>query len=215
MLPTYIPEATTSSLSQDGEWLDESDMVARYKEKPEQLAAMYENAERMVHPVRKCLMYKDVALSDSNREDKHKSITHKRESESMEVQKPRKQQKIEGEPKPQPPKAQKELTPQQKEKLKAQVEKAKTVLITAKEKMDKAELAENIAFVAPGVRDAVAKAHAVTIGAVAAAEVALEDGWTGPHSNVQSELRTASKGLVHIADQMDVMLNMAAQLGGA
>ena len=43
-----------------GDWLDEKDLKSKYAEKPEQVAAIMQNANTMVHPTRRVTLYEDI-----------------------------------------------------------------------------------------------------------------------------------------------------------
>jgi len=74
-LQAAIEEITTHTQSEsatnleegDIEWLDEDDLKVRYKDKPEQLAAVKRNADTFWHKKREVTLYGDIAYHSKSR----------------------------------------------------------------------------------------------------------------------------------------------------
>ena len=61
---TEISRNTSSvALKGSGDWVDEEDLNERYKNKPEQLAAVKKNCRRMWHPSRCVDLFKDMQFT--------------------------------------------------------------------------------------------------------------------------------------------------------
>ena len=80
-----------------GDWLDEVDLKSKYAEKPEQVAAIMQNANTMVHPTRRVTLYEDIDYKSKRGIASSYTTTTKRSACQEDV---RKAEKTKAEPKP-------------------------------------------------------------------------------------------------------------------
>jgi len=195
--------------SKESNWLDEIDVLEKYAGKPEQAQNVLANAERFFHPVRKVTLYYDVLDKlVASHEDIGKS-GKKRELDSEDVTKHKKEKKPKVEE--EDGEAKREKTPKDERPLsdnaRKQLESAGAKACLALERFRAFEETLRLTLRAGLVLELQA--------AMEGAKVATDtEGWAGPWKDLASGMKDSTKALSNLGKVLKGMLEVAKQMQG-
>ena len=196
-------------------WLDEIDLKDKYNNKPEQLKNIMETADTMVHPLSKATLYEDFDFVRTEREG-HQILSEGRKEQSQETK--AKKAKVKKEPADQqlaPAHAPKEvskfkpLTDKQNE----QVTRKQSVLqqknVTLEASIKKAKDTKYVDYIPSKVVAAAESDYHGLTATINSVAMALEEGWAGVASDLQSDIKKALESSIASTSRLDVYAEQA------
>jgi len=196
-------------------WLDEIDLKDKYNNKPEQLKNIMETADTMVHPLRKATLYEDFDFVRTEREG-HQILSEGRKEQSQETK--AKKAKVKKEPADQqlaPAHAPEEVSKFKPltDKQKGQVTKKQSVLqqkrVTLEASIKKAKDTKYVDYVPSKVAEAAESDYHGLTATINSVAMALEEGWAGVASDLQSDIKKARESSNASTSRLDIYAEQA------
>ena len=170
-------------------WLDEVELKNKYAQRPDQVDAIMEHANTMVHPTRKVTLYEDVAYTSKRGTASSYTSSVKRSAFQEDVRKAEKKQKADPKPKAEA----KPLDDAGREKLTkalASVDKLLDQMTKSRCDADEDSIKDYIPMKIREVHDTAG----LTLGeAKASINMALSDQWIGDVNATMREVNAAKK----------------------
>ena len=171
-----------------GEWLDEEDLIKKYKDKPDQLAAIKAKARTLKHPTRDVTLFEDLTFTANASVGQKRTVDKTAQFETQEKIKRTKQEKPEPGPKREKT-DQKELTVNGKVRMEKLKEKASKELENLQAKITEAAEEKFKGLIAERIAQDAAKLKLEMGAAIASLDIVLGDGWVGKAHEIESECR--------------------------
>ena len=197
-------------------WLDEIDLKDKYNNKPEQLKNIMETADTMVHPLRKATLYEDFDFVRTEREG-HQILSEGRKEQSQETK--AKKAKVKKEPADQqlaPP----AHAPNEVSKFKPLTDKQKGIVtrkqsvlqqksVTLEASIKKAKDTKYVDYIPSKVVAAAESDYHGLTATINSVAMALEEGWAGVASDLQSDIKNALESSNASTSRLDVYAEQA------
>ena len=197
-------ESLMKQFAQKSAWLDEADLQKKYKDKPDQLQAVKQNATTMEHPTRKVTLYEDIEFLANIEETTEQSNEKKRQLTTEEtVAAPKKAARQ----RPWRP------TDAQKTQMQRALEKADKLEVDLHNGIEQCKGVEVASFIPKPVVDRATRALLELKAAKSQVELALESGWTGNAKVVMTELQDKRKDAIEMIKKLGDLVAIAADMG--
>lgn len=203
-------ESLKKQFAQKSAWLDEADLQKKYKDKPDQLQAVKQNATTMEHPTRKVTLYEDIEFVANNEETTEQGNEKKRQlttEETVAAPKKAARQKEKAPPGPKAP------TDAQKTQMQRALEKANKLEVDLHSGIEQCKGEEVASFIPKPVVDRATRALLELKAAKSQVELALESGWTGNAKVVMTDLQDKRKDAIEMIKKLGDLVAIAADMG--
>ena len=198
------------------QWLDSPDLKEKYKNKPEQLQNVKDNAQTFDHPIRKVRLYEDIEFTGETGMTHKRKSTRELEIEAEESMKKKKREarprKLEGEggPREARPRA---LAPTAKLRLQKALANNKKHLDLLKAAITHAQDDKYSGYIANKVLSAAITCAGETAVSQAEVETVLEDGWMAASTKPYEEKLKVSTPLTQrFTEQLEQQTSDADEL---
>ena len=196
-----------------GKFVDEEDLTIKYKDKPEQLRSILDNARTIQHPTRNVKLYEDVEFEAVSADSHKRKRTEELETTVREkIKKPRKEKEGTRADAEACPAQGKELPPKKRDGLTKLTQKASKVSDDMAAVLESSEDDKFAGYLAPAVVDLAKKHKAEVDVALADMTVALEPAWKGKVSPLEKRLREAIKEAQSSCDRVDGQISDAQNM---
>ena len=203
-------ESLMKQFAQKSAWLDDADLQKKYKDKPDQLQAVKQNATTMEHPTRKVTLYEDIEFVANNEETTEQGNEKKRQLTTEETVAAHKKAARQMEKAPPGPKA---PTDAQKTQMQRALEKADKLEVDLHSGIEQCKGVEVASFIPKPVVDRATRALLELKAAKSQVELALESGWTGNAKVVMTELQDKRKDAIEMIKKLGDLVAIAADMG--
>ena len=196
-----------------GEWLDEYDIMEKYKSKPWQAQNIIETARQFKHPTRGCVLYEDLNYDSTELSQATQDLVDHMKLETNNTERLSKKIKVEKDEGPKKKRKEiengKPLTEAQAKSM-AKLQKRTTNAVELLDSTLKAALAEKLQDYIPRPRKQKGEIFlAETRSSLAETEVCLQDGRCGRARNIQTNAKAKVEAAVAMTTKLQTLMDAA------